>query len=269
MTATSLLFEPHSADGELAPPIPFAPDRNEAATRPESPAATRRRAQLPSFAPLLDEIELAGWSSDRERLAGNFHDWLPLAGGGVMVAVGRVLETATTDPVEAALLAQSVWTAVRAHALHATDAGTLLSLVGRTVYSRSTGDPLASLALGIVDPVGGRVDLALAGGCLALRIRAAECESATDGRPPLGLHHDATYVGQQIELRPRERLAVIVGPHAAGAVSAIQRQFTNLEAEAHRRMTAGETVRRIRQGCEAAERTERLASTSILVARRR
>jgi hypothetical protein len=30
----------------------------------------------------MEEIELAGWSSHRRRLSGNFHDWMLLATGG-------------------------------------------------------------------------------------------------------------------------------------------------------------------------------------------
>ena len=55
------------------------------------PAVARMSGQLPAFAPLLEELEIAGWSSHRGSLSGNFHDWLLLEGRMILVAVGQAV----------------------------------------------------------------------------------------------------------------------------------------------------------------------------------
>ena len=106
----------------LAPVV--ATDRTTPAPTSSQPvaAATRQNAQLPAFAPLLEELEVAGWSSHRRKLSGNFHDWLLLEGRTLLVMAGQAGTTQSTDsidPIEAALVAQGAWASIRSHAHHA------------------------------------------------------------------------------------------------------------------------------------------------------
>src|ERR1700704_1768457 len=48
-------------------------------------AAGREQDVLPAFAPLLEELELAGWSSQWRMLSGHFHDWMLLDRGRLLV----------------------------------------------------------------------------------------------------------------------------------------------------------------------------------------
>ena len=52
-------------------------------------AAARQNSQLPGFAPLLEELEVAGWSSHRRALSGNFHDWMLLERRTLLVMLIR------------------------------------------------------------------------------------------------------------------------------------------------------------------------------------
>src|ERR1700712_3678904 len=52
-------------------------------------AAARQNAQLPGFVPLLEELEVAGWSSHRRSLSGNFHDWMLLQQRTLVVMAGH------------------------------------------------------------------------------------------------------------------------------------------------------------------------------------
>src|SRR5207247_425834 len=52
-------------------------------------AAAHQSAQLPGFAPLLEELEVAGWSSHRRALSGNFHDWMLLQQRTLLVMAGH------------------------------------------------------------------------------------------------------------------------------------------------------------------------------------
>ena len=224
-----------------------------------------------SFAPLLDEIEIAGWSSDRDRLASTFHDWLSLEGGQVMVSAGQGLNR-ESDPTESGLIARSVRTAVRAHALHARDAGRLLALVARTLGETSTGGPLASLTVGLIEPMGGGVQLAMAGPCLALRIRATGCTPLPAPQPALGIHAEIVSLHEQVDLRPRERLALITGQSDCFLTrleAEIKKQFGGLTSEDHRKMTASQTLALVRQGVDMSRNLGDYESTSVVVVRRR
>jgi hypothetical protein len=97
-------------------------------------AAIRQNSQLPAFAPLLEELEVAGWSSHRRTLSGNFHDWTLLEGRTLLVMAGQAVPSQADDaidPIEAALVAQGAWASIRSHSHHATDAGTLMSLAAQ------------------------------------------------------------------------------------------------------------------------------------------
>jgi hypothetical protein len=234
-------------------------------------AVCRRRDQLPCFAPLFEEVELAGWSSDRDRMVGNFHDWLSLPNGRTVMYVGQGLD-ASADCVDAAFVAQGIWAAVRAHAVHAQGAGELISLVSRTLSAASTGGPLASLALGLVFPEEGSVELAFAGNSLGMRIRAASCETLESIGPSLGACPQWDYPSQHVDLLPRERMILMAGEAArsrARTIARTEHEFAEVPVETHRTMTADDTLGRVRRCCAAAIGSDALMSTSIVALRRR
>ena len=234
-------------------------------------AVTRQSAQLPAFAPLLEELEIAGWSSHRRLLSGNFHDWLLLEGRRLMVIVGQAVGTESLDPVEAALAAQGAWAAVRAHAHHVSDAGALLSLVGRSLWSLPSGGTQINLAVAIVDTAEGNASLAVAGDCLAWTIRAAATEALAVRQPSLGAAADFAYQSHLVQLSLRERLLLVADDpqqRSAKLASQIAASFSQLDAESHRRMIATDAVALARQSFdEIADGT--CSPASIVAVRRR
>src|SRR5262249_35590949 len=133
-------------------------------------AASRQSAQLPPFAPLLEELEVAGWSSHRRMLSGNFHDWMLLESHTLMVVGAQAVAmrpAEIADPIEAALVAQGAWATIRSQAHHASDAGTLLSLAARSLW-QNVGDQFQmEAAVAIIDLEGGHTSVAVAGDCIA------------------------------------------------------------------------------------------------------
>lgn len=241
-------------------------------TDPSTAAVRRQRAQLPTFAPLLEEVELAGWSSHRRTLSGNFHDWMLVDDRRVLMTVGRTIGTADCGAVDAALVAQAAWTAIRAHARHTCDAGALLSLAASTLWPLPDDQQQAMVALALVDTMGGRVSLAVAGDCLAWRVRAATCEPLCDHQPPLGTSSTFPYLSHEIELRLRERLVLIADNpllRTERMTTSIEAGFTHLDAETHRRMTAPDALGIVRRPYERAAGADPLAAVSIAVVRRR
>jgi hypothetical protein len=220
---------------------------------PLGPAIARQSAQLPAFAPLLEELEIAGWSSHRGALSANFHDWLLLEGRVLLVAVGQAVGAGTVDSIEAALIAQAAWASIRAHAQHVRDAGLLVTLANQNLWSMPAAAVQANVAVAMIDTIEGTASLAIAGDCLAWKIRAAATEQLTLRQPPLGAATDFTYPRHSVQLSLRERLVLVADdPHrrAAKLPAAITTTFTHLEAESHRRMLATDAVSLVRKHYE-------------------
>jgi hypothetical protein len=166
-----------------------------------------------------------------------------------LVAVGQIHHQAAAQNSCASNLASKAWAALRAHAEHVDDAGRLLTNVNRTLEIESVGGQFFSLNVALVDTVGGRVELAMAGKCLALRIRASSCRPIRLGQPPMGDGPNEIYTGEVLELHPRERLALVAGLPSRAIESWDQRLaglFQGLDAPTHRQMTASEALGRLR-----------------------
>jgi hypothetical protein len=245
-----------------------------ASNRGPDPSRFDRIAQ-PPFAPLLEETELAGWSSHRKFLAGTFHDWRLLDDGRVLVSVAQAAAASPNDRpndrLTLALAAQAAQTAVRAHALHTEDAGMLLQLVARTL-GQGPADEHVSLAVALIDGVGGEVNLAIAGDCLVWRVRAARQEQLPCDQPPLGAESHFAYAAQEFALSLRERLLLVADNPAcrsARFAASITAQFSRLNAESHRRMLAADALAIVQTRCEQELAADSRASASVVAVRRR
>jgi hypothetical protein len=235
-----------------------------------SPAAERQRAQLPPFAPLLEELEIAGWSSHGRLLTGNFHDWMLVGGDRLVVLVGRAAVPESADPIEGALVSQAAWAAARALAFHASDAAEILTLASQTLWA-SPAAPVASLAVALVDVSGGFTSVAIAGDGLAWRVRAATCEQLAIHQPPVGTASSFSYFSQSFQLALRERLILVADhslPNRPKLEASLTARFSHLDAESHRRMGAADVVGLVRQAFDTSG-GEPARSTSIAAVRRR
>jgi serine phosphatase RsbU (regulator of sigma subunit) len=235
-------------------------------------AAARQNAQLPGFAPLLEELEVAGWSSHRRALSGNFHDWMLLQQRTLLIMAGHATSAESIDPIEAALVAQGAWAAIRSHAQHATDAGTLLSLTAKTLWPIASAGVQASVAVALVDLDGGHASVAAAGDCLALKIRATGSEQIADNQPAVGADCEYMYPSHSIQLSLRDRILLVADESArrpAKLAAKIASSFARLDAESHRRMMAADAVDLVREQYDELADDETRPSASIVAVRRR
>jgi hypothetical protein len=229
---------------------------------------------LPAFAPLLEELEVAGWSSHRRRLSGNFHDWSLLENRQLLVMVGQAVATQPSlpaDPIEAALVAQGAWASIRSHAAHASDAGALLSLAARSLWPVTSAGLHAAVGVGLLDLDGGRSSVAMAGDCWALRIRAAGTEPITANQPMLGADSKFNYVGHTLQLSLRERLLLVAdepGTRPTKLAAQIATTLSRLDAESHRRMMAADAISLVRQSYERPADAQGAAASIVAVRRR-
>ena len=127
-----------------------------------------QRDRLPSVAPLVDDYEIAGWTSAASGVGGSFHDWSVLPDGRLAVVVGDSQGTL----LEAGLNAAALQAAVKAHGSYKHDAGQLLSRVNETLWTGSAGDQHAGLAYSLIDLSGGNIEFAQAGPAAALLLGA-------------------------------------------------------------------------------------------------
>jgi hypothetical protein len=234
-------------------------------------AVARQSAQFPAFAPLLEELEIAGWSSHRRMLSGNFHDWLMLDGRWILVAVGQTIGPDMVDPMEAALVAQAAWATIRAHAHYVREAGELLSIASRSLWTIANSNVEAAIAIALLDAQENRASLAIAGDCLAWRVRAASSEQLAVRQPRLGEAPDFTYTSQTMQLALRERLILVADCPArrpAKLATSVAGSFARLDAESHRHMMAADAVTLVRQYHERVTE-EQDSPLSIVAVRRR
>ncbi len=254
---------------QTAPPEEVASSCQPA---PKIAAAARRCAQLPTFAPLLEELEVAGWSSHRRVLSGNFHDWVLIQRRTLLVVAGHAGGSESGDPIESALVSQGTWAAIRSHAQHAADAGSLLSLTARSLWPLANAGLPSSVAVALVDLDGGQASVAAAGDCLALKIRAAGSEQIAVNQPAIGADCDLMYPSHAVQLSLRERLVLVADEPArrpAKLVSKIASSFLRLDAESHRRMTAADAVALMKQFYDQQTSDNARPSASVVAVRRR
>ena len=240
-----------------------------------SAAASRQSAQLPAFAPLLEELEIAGWSSHRRMLSGNFHDWMLLDNRTLMVMAGQAVVARageSADPIEAAVVAQGAWATIRSQANHADDAGTVLSLAARSLWSNVGGNIFVEAAVAIIDLEGGQTSVAIAGDCLALRLQAEGCEQIATRQPMLGAVSDFTYLGHSVSLPMRGRIVLMADDAQQRPVKLMPQlttRFAKLDLDAHRWMMAADVIAMVREERDqVAESGERSAASIIAVRRR-
>jgi serine phosphatase RsbU (regulator of sigma subunit) len=222
--------------------------------------------RLPSVAPLLDHYDIAGWTRQADGLGGDFHDWSVLPDGRVALAVAD----AAGRQLEGALEAASLHAALKAHAGYRHDSAELLSRLNDTLMTASPGDQRASLAYALLDPDKGQLELALAGDCGAILVRAEDrCVITTDS-PPLGQTAETSFLRDQSRLAAGDFLILVSG----GVRRAIDAAGLRIGEAAiaslagrHLRDTSAGVVARLRRLLE--QHDELADDLSLLVLKRR
>src|SRR3954464_8025582 len=185
---------------------------------------------------------------------------------------GHATSAESIDPIEAALVAQGAWAAIRSHAQHATDAGTLLSLTAKTLWPIASARVQASVAIALVDLDGGHASVAVAGDCLALKIRAMGIEQIAVHQPAIGIDSEFIYPSHSVELSLRDRILFVADEPALRPTKLVLKtanSFARLDAESHRRMMAADAVGLVREFYDERADDEARPSASMVARRRR
>ena len=167
-------------------------------------AERMQRNQLPAVAPLLDNWEVAGWTTQADALGGDFHDWFCLPDGLLAVAVGHAME----GGIPGALAASGLKAALRAHGQYYREAQQTLNRLNLTLWTASAGDQYATLFYGLIETATGRICTASAGHPGALVVHQDGWESLTQISTRLGEGPESLYEQTGYELMPGETLAL-------------------------------------------------------------
>ena len=161
--------------------------------------------RLPDFPPLVDDWEIAGWTSQAEVLGGAGHDWAILNDGSL---TATVLD-AEGENVEAALTLASVQGALKSLAPTCAGAKQFLNQLNDSVWTASCGDQFANLGFIRVQPETGDVEFASAGSVELFRIHKRGYERLTTEPTPLGAQPDQIYRQKSLQLKKGEILLLV------------------------------------------------------------
>jgi sigma-B regulation protein RsbU (phosphoserine phosphatase) len=200
-------------------------------------AAACQRSRLPRIKPLLAGWQVAGWTAQRDYLGGDFHDWFVLPDGALAIAVGD----AQGKMFEAGFTCATVQTALKSHAGYRHSAQQMVERVNETLWTASTGDQFASLFYGLIQPVSGEIEQAVAGHIHPVILGDAVRSLAVDVGPPLGTQPDSEYPASRDRLGTDEILVVLSEGLQKSLQDERKRDFWNLIRQ-HRRACADDLI---------------------------
>lgn len=222
----------------------------------------------PQIEPLLDDWQLAGWTSQADSLGGDFFDWSILPDGNLAVAVAGAQGTM----IEAGLSAASLHGAMKSHGCYSHNARQMLDRLNETLWTASAGDQFASMFYGLVHPEIGKLDFASAGHALAFLLRGNTCRVITHDSLPLGSQPETDYKPHRKTLKPGDALLMV----SPGVRETLEQDGQPLDvadvaAAMHGTLSAPaeEIVQRMRDFISSRSSEKTLYDHTILVMRRR
>ena len=168
-------------------------------------AARWQQERLPSIKPLLEDWDIAGWTSAENLLGRAFHDWFVPPDGSLAVALGM----AEGSMLESALTAGSLHAILRAHSSYAHDAVEMLAQANETFWNSSAGGQFASVFYGLIQPETGHCEWSLAGGIDAFVTSANGVEQFSGNTAVLGAEPEPTGEANTVTLRSGESLVLV------------------------------------------------------------
>lgn len=246
------------------------PQESKAAADPHPVAAESSNSKLPARAvrpsatPMLDEWELAGLVAEAEQ-SNAFYDWQTLADGRTLVMAGALVEG--IQAIDAGWL-QAARVALRAHVHNSHDAGDLLTRANQTLWTASPGGEGLALGAMLLDSNGLHASVALAGAAAALRWRASSYDWTAATCPPLGWNEQTVYVAQRVELKVRERMALLVSGQPLDSKGPTAKLAGHLRKPTSAELRSMPGKRALRHLSEATDAMRMTPASSVLVRRR-
>jgi serine phosphatase RsbU (regulator of sigma subunit)/pSer/pThr/pTyr-binding forkhead associated (FHA) protein len=153
-------------------------------------AAIIQRQLLPSEAPSVERMQLAGYNAACRTVGGDYYDFIPYPDGRVALALGDVSGKA----MPAALLMTSLQARVRVLAEEPPDVAQLLTRLNRITAANCPSNRFVSFFFSVLDPATGELVYSNAGHNPPLLLRSTgQVEPLEGGGLLLGIFPHATY----------------------------------------------------------------------------
>jgi serine phosphatase RsbU (regulator of sigma subunit) len=168
-------------------------------------AAEIQRQFLPSVAPVLPGLELAGYNAACRTVGGDYYDFLPYADNRVGIVIGDV----AGKGMPAALMMTSLQAKVQALAEMPGDPAVVVARLNRSLAATCPRNRFITFFFSIIDATSGDIAFCNAGHNPPLLIRAdGRVERLEGGGPVLGILPAMTYQRQQCHMDPGDLLVL-------------------------------------------------------------
>ncbi len=166
-----------------------------------------QRSLMPSSPPTAPGVDLAGWSGPCEDTGGDFYDFIPLADGRLILAVGDV----SGHGLGPALLTASTHSYLHATAPSDGDPHAMIAAINDLLCDDITGDRFVTMFLGVYDPAARVLCYASAGHEPPVILRRdGRVEQLDSTGPPLGWMHGVDYdEAPPVRFAPGDLLVVL------------------------------------------------------------
>ena len=173
----------------------------------EEEIATARKIQrnlLPENPPHLSGWELCASNRPSSDVGGDYHDFLPLPGGHLGIAIGDV----SGKGIPAALLMSNLQAALRVQVLAGLPANRLVEEINRHIYRTTGSESFISFFLGELEPELGTFTYTNAGHNAPVVVReCGDVETLDKGGLLLGVFPEALYERASVKLNPGDIIA--------------------------------------------------------------
>lgn len=169
-------------------------------------AAQLQRSLLPEDPPVVDGLDVVGWSEPAREVGGDFYDFIPMPSGRLGIAIGD----ATDKGLPAALLIRQCWAVFRAFSEESESPAELLARTNQALWHQvgSTGR-FVTLFFMVVDPREGVLRYSMAGhnppillGQDPARRRLFTCDMGL----PLGIERQCEFGEVTVDLQPSDTI---------------------------------------------------------------
>jgi sigma-B regulation protein RsbU (phosphoserine phosphatase) len=170
-----------------------------------SQAAEIQRGVLPSQAPILPGVDLAGYNAACRTVGGDYYDFFPYPDGRVALALGDV----SGKGMPASLMMMSLHARVEVLAEDPGNVGSFMTRLNKATCSNCPSNRFITFFFCILDAASGEVKFANAGHNPPFVVRASgQSEMLEGGGPPLGIMAMVSYEEQTIQLGVGDLLVV-------------------------------------------------------------
>ena len=232
-------------------------------------AAMIQRQYLPSAAPTVPGLELAGYNAPCRTVGGDYYDFFAYPSGRVAMVLGDV----SGKGMAASLMMMGLQARVQVLIDEPESLAATITRLNRITAANCPPARFITLFLCILDGKNGELTYTNAGHNAPLILRAnGGHDSLTDGGPPLGILSDFSYQQYQTRLETGDILAIYsdgVTEAASPDDEEFETEHLSKSIQAHRKESASDIILRVNEDISAFTKGAPAADDVTLILARR